>query len=172
MARRTLLVAPLVGSTVAFAVGVSIERASADTPTEPAHAAESGEAGESSAEHAAEETPQSDEGGSETFLGIDYEAVRFVALAAALSLALAAAAWLRPHWAALLAAIAVAMVAFAALDVREFLHQIDESNGGLAILAAVVAVSHLAAAAVAALMRSSTEPAGASPLALPARCGH
>ena len=41
------------------------------------------------------------------------------------------------------------MVVFAALDVREVIHQLDEDNGGLALLAGVVAGLHLAAAAVA-----------------------
>jgi hypothetical protein len=45
------------------------------------------------------------------------------------------------------------MVAFAALDVREVFHQIDEDDGGLALLAGVVAALHLVAAGVALLMR-------------------
>jgi hypothetical protein len=57
------------------------------------------------------------------------------------------------------------MVVFAALDVREVVHQLDESKGGLALLAGVVAVCHLAAAAVAALMGRSAASAGGSSLA-------
>jgi hypothetical protein len=162
MSRRSLLVALLVGSTAAFVIGVSVERSSADTHTEPAPAAHAGEAGESSGEHAAEEgaseghveggQPHTDEGASESFFGIDYEAAPFVALAVAFSLALATAVWLRPGWALLLVLVALVMVAFAALDVREIVHQLDESKGGLAVLAAVVAVLHLAAAAVAGVM--------------------
>jgi hypothetical protein len=175
MARRTLLAALLVASTAAFVVGVSIERSSADTHTESAPASQGGEAGESSAEHAeeagAEERhqeggrPQAEEGASESFFGLDYEATPFVALAAAFSVALAAAVWLRPRWALLLGAVAVAMVVFAALDVHEVVHQLDESKGGLAILAGVVAVCHLAAAAVAARMGRSAGSVGESKLA-------
>jgi hypothetical protein len=47
------------------------------------------------------------------------------------------------------------MVALAALDVREVVHQVDEHNGGLAALAGVVAALHLAAAAIALSMGRS-----------------
>ena len=80
---------------------------------------------------------------------IEYEAVPFVVLAGAFSLALAAAVRLRPALAPLLAFVVVAMVAFAALDVREVVHQLDEDNGGLALLAGMVAALHLGVAAVA-----------------------
>ena len=56
------------------------------------------------------------------------------------------------------------MVAFAVLDVREVVHQLDEDNGGLALLAGVVAALHLGAAAVAlALARGAA--ASSRPLA-------
>jgi hypothetical protein len=175
MPRRSLLVALLVVSTAAFVVGVSLECSSADTHREPVAAAEGGEAGEGSAEHAEEAgaheghteaaQPEADEHGSESFFGLDYEATPFVALAAAFSLALAAAVWLRPRWALLLGAVAVAMVLFAALDGREVVHQIDESKGGLAVLAGVVAVCHLAAAALAVLMGRSVSATGGGALA-------
>ena len=45
--------------------------------------------------------------------------------------------------------VGLAMVAFAALDVREVIHQLDEDNEGLALLAGVVAALHLGVAAVA-----------------------
>jgi hypothetical protein len=41
---------------------------------------------------------------------------------------------------------------FAVLDVREVVHQVDEHRGGLAALAAAVALAHGAAAAVATWM--------------------
>jgi hypothetical protein len=56
------------------------------------------------------------------------------------------------------------MLVFAALDVRELVHQIDESKGGLAVLAGVVAVCHLAAALAGLTGRSAT-PAGGGSLA-------
>jgi hypothetical protein len=66
------------------------------------------------------------------------------------SLLLVAAVLRWPHSAALLALVALAMLAFAALDVREVTHQLDEDRAGVAILAAGVAILHLAAAALAA----------------------
>jgi uncharacterized membrane protein len=98
-------------------------------------------------------------------LGVDLEATPFVVLAAAFSLGLALAVWLRPEWRLLLALVAAAMVVFAALDVREVVHQLDEDNGGLAMLAGVVAALHLAAALVALSMGRSPGVAQREPLA-------
>jgi hypothetical protein len=44
------------------------------------------------------------------------------------------------------------MLTFAALDIREIVHQADESRAGLAVLAATIAALHLIAAGAAALM--------------------
>ena len=85
-------------------------------------------------------------------LGVDIEAVPFVALAVLVSLGLAGAAWLRPRWLALLVVVAATMLAFAGLDVREVFHQQDESRTGSALLAAAIAALHLGAAGVAGLM--------------------
>ncbi len=82
MAPRVLLTTVLIVATAAFVTGVIIERSA-------------GEAHE--------------ESGGETLLGIDYEAVPVIAIAAAFSLALAAAVWLRPRWTLLLALVALAM---------------------------------------------------------------
>ena len=74
---------------------------------------------------------------------------------------LALGVWLRPAWGLLLAVVFVVMVGFAALDVREVFHQLDEDDRGLALLAGVVAALHLAAAGVALLMgRAASSPAG------------
>jgi Flp pilus assembly protein TadB len=164
--RPRLLAALLIVSTVTFVIGVALERSTDDRHDEPPAAVEINEIGESGAKHVAEsgeageraESAQSHAGETrESFLGIDYEATPFVALAVALSLALAAGVWLRPGWGLWLATVAVAMLAFGALDVREVAHQLDESSGGLAALAAGIAVLHLTAATIAALMaRSST----------------
>ena len=173
MNARALLVALLVLSTVGFVVGVSVEKSSADSHDEPAATATgSGEAGEggeaqsgggaeSAEQHASEaagEEAHSEPGSGETaekggedatLLGVDLEATPFVALAAALSLALALAVWLRAGWGLLLGVVAVGMVVFAVVDVREVFHQLDEDKDGLALLAALVAALHLAAAGVA-----------------------
>jgi hypothetical protein len=74
------------------------------------------------------------------------------------------AAWLRPRTIGLLALVAVAMVVFAAVDVREVFHQADEARTGLAVLAACIAAVHLAAAALAAIMiRDARRPASEPP---------
>ena len=162
MNARVLLVALLVLSTVGFVVGVSVEKSYGGE-------AQSGEGAESAAQHADEaaggEEAHTGPGSGETheepgadakLLGVDLEATPFVALAAALALALAVAVWLRPSCGVLLAVVAVAMVVFAVVDVREVFHQLDEDKGGLAVLAALVAALHLAAAAVALTMGRST----------------
>ena len=146
MNARALLVALLVLSTVGFVVGVSVEKSSADSHDEPAATttgsgeggeAQSGGGAESAEQHASEaagEEAHSEPGSGETaekggedatLLGVDLEATPFVALAAALSLALALAVWLRSGWGLLLGVVAVGL------------------------LAALVAALHLAAAGVA-----------------------
>jgi hypothetical protein len=88
-----------------------------------------------------------------------------LALAIVVSLALAAVVWraAAPPW--LPATVALAMAAFAALDVREVVHQIDESRPGLTLLAILVAALHLAAAALAAAIALDARRAGARPAA-------
>jgi hypothetical protein len=85
-------------------------------------------------------------------LGINVEAVPFVVLAAASSIALALGVWVRPRMVLLLLGIAGTMLAFALLDIREVSHQSDEARTGLAVLAAAIAAMHLAAAIVASVM--------------------
>ena len=175
MSLRAVLVVLIALATAGFIVGTTIERNSEDdhadaaaeiqaegTHSEEGEAAEEpGEAGEEHSEEgesAAEDTHDESDEEFKPF-GIDIEAAPFVALAAIVSLALAAAAWTRPGWTLLLGVIAVAMLAFAALDMREVFHQSDEDETGLAVLAAVIALLHLAAAAVAGLMaRESGSP--------------
>jgi hypothetical protein len=68
-----------------------------------------------------------------------------VLVAVAVSLILALAVWLRPNHTLLLLLVVVAMLVFAALDIREAIHQGEESNGGLLLFAAL----HLTARALA-----------------------
>ncbi len=122
MSLRGVLVALIVAATAAFVAGVAIERGQdrVHHAAVEGGAAERGETGH--AEGAAESrSPESAE--ELRPLGIDVEAWPFVALAAAASLALAAAAVARPRAVALLLVVAAAMLAFAALDVREVVHQ-------------------------------------------------
>jgi hypothetical protein len=181
MNRRSLLVALLAVAAAAFVVGVSLERSSGDSHEEPAaaaatsEAAGSGEHGDETAEGEASETGEESHGEEaagetgekedETLLGVDLEATASVVLAAAISLGLALAVWLLPEWRLLLALVAAAMVAFAALDVREVVHQLDEENAGLTVLAGVVAALHLGVAAIALSMGRSRVPAPRDSLA-------
>jgi hypothetical protein len=158
MAPRSLLAALVVAATVAFVVGTALERSAGESSAAPA--AEAGEAhgegaGEAATHAEGEAESQAASGGERSELrplGVDLEAAPVVALAAVASLALALPAWLRPRAATLLAIVAAAMFAFAALDAREVLHQLDEHRTALVLLAATVAALHAAAAAVAGRM--------------------
>jgi hypothetical protein len=86
---------------------------------------------------------------SETLLGVNPESTGLLAVAVVASLLLAAAVWWRGGSPLVLAVVALAMAVFCALDVREVVHEVDESRTGLAVLAAVVAALHLAAALLA-----------------------
>ena len=123
-----------------FVISVNAEddtHTEATTAPVPDESAESGEADHDEAAEAVggEEHSESRE---EKVLGVDVESPASVALAVVVSLALAAGLWLRPlRWLALLAF--VVGLAFAAFDVAEVVHQLDESNSGLATLAATIA---------------------------------
>jgi hypothetical protein len=157
---RWTLVALLVASTALFAIGVIAERSDADEHAEPASAqvGESSEASES--EGAREEgagegeeghtegaTAESEE--DEALLGVDLESTPLVVLAVVVGLGLAALAGTRlGQLPGFLGLVALVALVWAALDVREFLHQLDESRTGIAVVAIAVAFLHLAAAAV------------------------
>jgi hypothetical protein len=104
----------------------------------PAAASEPAAGGEPAAAHAAESQ-------SENLLGINPEATGLVVIAVALSLLLAALI-LTARSPLVAAGIAVTMLAFTVLDIREVTHQLNESRSGLAAFAAVVALLHLLAA--------------------------
>jgi hypothetical protein len=152
MSLRAAIAGLIVLATIGFVVGTTIERNTKERPA----AERPAEGGwETEAERAAESGGET-HGEFQPF-GVDIEAVPFIVLAALASLAMAAAVWARPRMLLVLAIVGVAMLLFAALDVREILHQTDESRTGLAVLAGAVAVLHgSAAAAVAYRSRSST----------------
>jgi hypothetical protein len=156
-ALRASLVTLLVASTVLFAAGVIIERSQSEGRAEPA-AAHAGESGESSAEsegaEADEDSVPSGEAHAnaerETVLSLDIESTPLIVLAVLAGLALAVLAATAPgRRPVVLLTIAAIAIVWAALDVREVAHQIDESRTGLAILAIAVAILHLAAGGVA-----------------------
>ena len=147
---RAALALLLVVSAVLFAVGTTLERSEEDEHDEPAAAAseersesEEGEEGSEAVEEAAA-VEESDE----SILGADIESPFFVALGVIASLALAGSVWfLRRREAVLLAGL-FALVFFA-LDARELLHQLDESNTGIASFAVLIGLLHAGAAVVA-----------------------
>jgi hypothetical protein len=96
-------------------------------------------------------------------LGVNVESPGVVAVGVGVSLGLAALSWLRPHRAVFVIS-AVFASAFAVLDVAEMLHQLDKSETGLAVLAAVIALAHLLAAGASALGAVSS-PSEARPIA-------
>jgi hypothetical protein len=166
---RWTLVALLVASTFLVAAGVIAERSTADTHTEPVAARpqtpddgghrETDEAGHSEkgrvpaseageAGHAATSEGSSE---SERLLGIDLEATPLVVLAVLGGLAMAAAvAGGAGRRRAFLLAVAVIGLVWAALDVREVFHQLDESQTGVALIAIAVTALHIAVAGVSA----------------------
>lgn len=175
-----VLVALLLVATVAFAIGAALEKSqhhteaavaapvSSETTGEgqSAPAVESG-AGETAAQLQAE-TGGSGQTHSEKLLGLDPEATALVVVAVSAPLLPAAAVWMRPDQTLLLLVVAAAMLVFAALDVREAVHQSDESNTGLLILASVIAALHLGSGAVAAYL--SRLAGQARPAQPPPRC--
>jgi hypothetical protein len=156
---RCTLVALLAVSTVSFAVGVAAERSDADTHAPEAAQTEAAGAGaaetheeagaaeseEGHAEPASGETSSEDE----RVLGIDLESTPLVVLAVLAGLGLAALGATRfGRLRGFLLAVALVALAWAALDLREVLLQLDESRTDVALVAMMVAVLHLAAAAV------------------------
>jgi hypothetical protein len=151
---RRVLAAMIVGATILFAIGAALERSSGDSHpqgVEEDHVEEPvGELHEGGAAETSDgEQTGSDEG---TFVGIDPESVPVVISAIVVSLVLATAIWFRltPGWALIVAASS--MLVFAVFDVREALHQFDESNQGIAVVALLVALLHAGAAGIAGLL--------------------
>lgn len=150
-------------ATILFAIGISIEKSETDAEPSEAGLVE-GEAAEveaaegEAAEVQAAETKDGEGEGEEeeeTLLGINLESTPLVVLAVITSLALAAGAWARPDWRTLLTVIAIAMLAFAILDIREVIQKLDEDETGIAALAGLVAALHLAAGGLAWRLESS-----------------
>ena len=139
---RALIVILLIGSAVLFVIGTTLERGESKHD-EPAAATSSEASGEETEdEEAAGE-------GEERILGVDPDSPWAVALAVVASLALAAGVALIGST-PVLALTGLFALAFAAGDLRELVRQLDESNAGIAVIAAVLVVAHLLVAALAA----------------------
>lgn len=156
---RTALAALIASAALGFGIGAAVERSGSESgestaAAEPAAShVEAAESGGGEAVTSGEQGHSESGGEGETLLGVDLESTPLVALAIAASLLLAAAVYLRPQHRDLLVLIALAMLGFAVLDVREVVHQADESRGDVAAIAAVVAVFHLGAFGLALVAR-------------------
>lgn len=108
-------------------------------------------------------TAAEEQGHPELLFGINLESTGLVTAAVVASVLFAVAILIiSMPW--LAAMIAAAMLAFAALDIKEIVHQLGESHTELAAVAAVAAVLHLLAALAAArVARSGTSTAAAQP---------
>lgn len=148
---RWLLGTMLIVAAALFAIGVATE---GDVHDETVTTVESGEHNEATerAEHN-ERTEASETG--ERILGINLEATPLVVLAVLISVVLAAATWRTDHKLILLVT-ALFAAGFALLDVAEFSHQIKESAATIAVIAAIIAVLHAAAALLAEQRRAAT----------------
>ena len=148
--RAWMLSVLMVVGAALFAIGSRVERGSTDVHgSEPASHVEGSETGEN---HAGEDQEQSasasETGESERVLGLNLESTPMIVLAVAVSVALAALTWRLNTSLLLLATIAFA-VAFGVLDLAELGHQTNESRTRLVVIAALLAVIHFAAAAIA-----------------------
>jgi hypothetical protein len=149
----------LVASTALFAVGVIAERSDTDTHVESA--ATTTEGGEAEGAHArpasrapprrkatrsprpARRTPRTNGSSAST---LESTPLVVLALLAGLGLAVLAASRVGRLPGFLVAVVVIALV-WAALDVREVVHQLDESRTGVAVVAITVTLLHLAVAA-------------------------
>lgn len=126
----------------------------------PAAAADSGDRPSTAGGEQPGEAARAQTDHTERLLGIDPESTVLVIIAVAVSLLLAGGV-LTVRRSPLLVVVAAGMLAFAALDVREVVHQSSESRTGLAALAALVALLHLATGATA-VVGWRTQPANAT----------
>lgn len=122
LALRRVLAGLLLATAALFAIGVAIESGEG-------HHDESGE--------------------EETVLGIELESPALVAGAVVVSVLLAVGVLWRPSR-SMFIAVAIISIVFTVADIAEAAHKFEESEAGIGVLAAVVALGHLAAAGIAA----------------------
>ena len=148
---RWLLGTLLIAAAALFAIGVATEGDAHDETVTTVESDEHNDATEQ-AEH--NEAAEASETGERIF-GVNLESTPLVVLAVVISAALAAATW-RTDRKLILLVTALFAAALAVLDVAEFSHQIKESATTIAVLAAVIAVLHAAAAFLAEQRRAAT----------------
>jgi hypothetical protein len=164
----------LVAATVLLVVGTSLERSQAASETRQAatvqrsgsqpgehnEAGEQGETAEASEEGEGNRGETAAQAGSghdeaaeradarEEVFGIELESVGLTVVAVVVSLLLAGLLLLAAGRPVLVAVVIVAL-AFAALDLRESVHQAGEARAGLVTIAALTALAHLGVAGLA-----------------------
>jgi uncharacterized membrane protein YdbT with pleckstrin-like domain len=176
-----MLVLAILASAALFGVGSAIERSQKsegghnEAPAAGAASVESGseahseQGGETSSEGgqetraeggaAGETGSESHSESSEDILGINPESTGLVVAAIVAAALLALAVWFTRLGVVLLAVIAFGLV-FAAFDIREVVHQVNESRAGLVIIAGVLVAVHLSVSLLAgALLRAGPQAA-------------
>jgi hypothetical protein len=162
------LVVLLIGSAILFLVGSTIERNQRHHETAPAKSSEGSggeksKSGETGAEGSKPSKSHAAQAGGEagaTILGVNTESLALSIVAVVLSFLLAGMVWLGGWPRLVLLAVLGFGLVFAAGDGRELVHQLDESNTGLASVAVILLVLHLAVAGLAALLVRSRSHAG------------
>lgn len=161
---RALIVILLIGSAVLFVVGTTLEgdESESDEPAVEATRSQVAEGEEAESGEEATAEAEEDEEAEESILGIDPDSPWAVGLAVLASLALAAGVALVGSTSVLVLTGLFAL-AFAGGDVRVLVSQLDESNAGIAVIAAVLVVAHLLVAALtASLLRRRRGPTEAA----------
>lgn len=147
-------------ATVAFGIGVAVEKSEAGEHSGPVAAAHSEAGEESGAEGApaSEEAPSAEDAhADETLLGVSMESTLLVVVGIAISLLAAAAVWLFGERRRVLEVVALFCLGFAVLDAIEAGRKLgDEAT--IAAFALVALVLHAAAGASAAALARRTDP--------------
>jgi energy-coupling factor transporter transmembrane protein EcfT len=103
-----------------------------------------------------------------TILGVNTESLALSIVAVVLSVLLAAAVLARVWARRVLLAVATFGLVFAAGDGRELVHQLDDSNAGLAVVAGLLIGLHLMVALLAASLLTRRTGREGSPVVTPA----
>ena len=155
---RGALVLLLVGSAILFLVGSTIERnhrhheTTGAKPTEVAGGKSGSETGAEGSKSTATHAEAGHGEAGVKILGVNTESLALSIVAVISSVLLAAAVLARVWPRMVLLAVAAFGLVFAAGDTREVVHQLDDSNTGLAVVAGLLIGLHLIVALLAALL--------------------
>jgi len=164
------LVLLLAGSAILFFAGSTSERhhrhheAAASAPATESGGESGGKTNGEGSKHAEHATGEA----GVKLLGVNTESLALSIVAVVLSLLLAAAIVARVWAKAILIAAVIFGLVFLAGDARELVHQLDDSNDGLAAVAALLIGMHLAIAVLAGVMLAGRLRGDRPPLPAPA----